>query len=228
MVASYETTGWLVSADQGKTLAEVNRAGGPNELVELAQAIARIQRAVSLPKLLELPLRVFRPEEAVANLDDQLDQLSRLPPSHPTHVDRAWRDQALSAIADQVNRWHEVDPGIELSVDHNDLHIGNVFPGPLISDWADAVISHPFSSMRTLCYAAQHISSDLRAEAENAYLSVWGDPKQLRPALQVASQLAVCQRLNSWCTLQDADALAEYSSYIIPLITEIGQEPTTP
>ena len=81
--------------------------------------------------------------------------------------------------------------------------------------------------MRTVFLNATSIGADTRI-IEDAYLRLWGTPADLREALHVATRLAVCQRLRMWCLLNDPDLVATYTSYITPMIHEIGRQPTIP
>ena len=125
-----------------------------------------------------------------------------------------------------VERWREVRPtGIpDLAIDHNDLHLGNAFPGPLISDWGDTVLGHPFGTIRHLLVTARRLHGPAGAQTvKDAYLSEWCHPEDLGPALDLAVQLQVPNRLNCWWVLDSPDMVAEYAQYIHPLIDEIGQ-----
>ena len=227
MTAVHPGTGWIVTKDQGATLAAGEKTKNSRHLAELAVAAGRIQQAVPVEELTALSLALHRPEDAVTNLDHVLAWFARLPADHPTHIDTATRMEALQAMEVQERRWSLVDPGLGLAIDHNDLHLGNAFPGPVISDWGDAVISHPFCTMRTVSFNATSIGADTRI-IEDSYLRLWGTPTDLREALHVATRLAVSQRLRMWCLLDDPDLVAEYNSYITPLIHEIGRQPTIP
>ncbi len=227
MTAVHSETGWFVTKDQGATLAAGETTKDSRHLAELAVAAGRIQQAVPVEDLTALSLELHRPEDAVINLDHVLAWFAHLPADHPTHIDTATRVDALQAMEHQVRRWSSVDPGLGLAIDHNDLHLGNAFPGPVISDWGDAVISHPFCTMRTVFLNATSIGADTRI-IEDAYLRLWGTPADLREALHVATRLAVCQRLRMWCLLDDPDLVATYTSYITPMIHEIGRQPTIP
>lgn len=229
MVASNPATGWMVTTDRGPTLATVARDEGPHHVVELAATLAKLQRTVPRHELEALPHPVFAPTQATENLDDALAWFAALPTSHPCHVDAATRARALDAMTTVVDHWHDVDPGIDLTVDHNDLHAGNAYPGPLISDWGDACIGHPFGSLRPLLFhARQEFGDDTAETLRRAYLAEWGDPEALSAALDVALHLAVPQRLMCWHLLDDPDLVAQYAQYVRPLWEDIGGELTQP
>ncbi len=130
----------------------------------------------------------------------------------------------MAAAATLVDRWVALaSPGPKSGLDHNDLHLGNVFPGPRISDWGDAVVGHPFASLRPLVFAAQSIfGPDAAAALRSVYLSHWDDADELQETLEVAMQLAAVQRLWMWRRLESPDLVAEYAHYVVPLVEELG------
>lgn len=226
MVASDEVTGWMVTRDQGPTLAGRAREEGPHHYVELAATMGRLQRSVSTADLEPLELPTFRTEESAANLDEVLRWFAALPTDHPCHASSTEVRKSVGAMEAVAARWREVRPDVpELSVEHNDLHAGNAYPGPRISDWGDAVVGHPFCSMRPLVMIAERtFGPELAAAVRRAYLAQWGDPDSLQESLDVALRLAVPQRLLAWRQLDEPALVAEYGQYIRPLWEEIGSE----
>lgn len=217
---AHHPAGWIVSADAGASLAR--QEGDPT--VGLAEALGRIQRATPLAELAGLPLRVFDPEHAAHNLAELLAGITAtLPRNHPLSPEKAERETACEAMWRVTAWWVTVDPGLPLGIDHNDLHPGNTFPGPRIADWGDAVIAHPFASMRVLLHHAR----DRRATAD-AYLRGWGDPEGLRESLEVAVQLAAVQRLATWARILNPDLATRYAHHIRPLWLEVGRDPAVP
>jgi hypothetical protein len=73
--------------------------------------------------------------------------------------------------------------GIAATVQHDDLHGGNVFVGPAgirIFDWGDSVVAHPFATMLgTLNSVARATSTDpegpVLRRLRDAYLEAWTD-----------------------------------------------------
>ena len=226
LVASDEATGWMVTRDQGPTLAARAREEGPHHYVELAATMGRLQRSVGAAALEPLELPTFRAEAAAGNLEEALRWFAALPADHPCHASSTEIRKSLGAMEAVVARWREVRPDVPgLSIDHNDLHAGNAYPGPRISDWGDAVVGHPFCSMRPLVVVAERtFGRELAAAVRQAYLEQWGDPDSLQESLDVALRLAVPQRLLSWRHLDEPDWIAEYAQYIRPLWEEIGSD----
>lgn len=209
---AHHAKGWIVSADAGATLS--CQEGDSTPL--LAQALGRIQRATPLDELLRLPLRVFRPEDSVDNLAELLGAFTTLPTNHPLRPSKQERDSACAAMAKVVARWGDVNPGLPLGIDHNDLHPGNAFAGPRIADWGDAVVAHPFSTMRVLLHHARQ-----RSITADTYLRGWGDPAELHEAFEVAVRLAAVQRIFAWQRILNPEMAAQYVEYIRPIWLKI-------
>ena len=222
--------GWILTRDQGPTLAAIAREEGPHHYRDTSVALAVTQQAAaqSMGDLARVGLPRFEPVRAVALLDEMLAWFQALPSSNPSHVSLPVRRTSTTAASTLVDRWVAVasrEPGIGL--DHNDLHLGNVFPGPLISDWGDAVLGHPFSSLRPVVFATRKVfGAEAAALVRTTYLEQWGDPVALQETLEVAMQLAAVQRLYAWCRLGSPDLVAEYAEYVVPLVTELGRDIT--
>lgn len=220
--------GWILTRDQGPTLAAIARQEGPQHYCATSVALAATQQAAatSLGELQLVGLPRFDPVRAVTLLDEMLAWFHALPSTNPANVTLSVRRTATAAASALVERWVAVakgDPGMGL--DHNDLHLGNVFRGPLISDWGDAVVGHPFSSLRPVVFATGKVFGDEAATlVRTTYLKQWGDPVELRETLEVAMQLAAVQRLYAWCRLGSADLVAEYAEYVLPLVMELGRD----
>ncbi|WP_238580888.1 hypothetical protein [Streptomonospora alba] len=99
------------------------------------------------------------------------------------------------------------DSGVPASLDHSDLHVGNVFvlDGRYrFADWGDAVVSHPFFSLLApLRIAVRELGADARTEQRlrDAYLEPWTaehPASALRAAVPPAVRLAALSRSLSW------------------------------
>lgn len=240
VLADHSELGWMVTADQGPVLAARAREQGHHWYPELARALARVQRSVTpgdVTALAEMGVPVFAPQDAHARLDEQLAPFAALEQGHPARCAAGERARALEAMDAVVEQWQALAatapaglvPG--LSVDHNDLHGGNAFVDAAgvvrLTDWGDAVLAHPFCSLRALLVPVRHaFGADAAREVREAYLREWSEVPQelevLGRALDLAVQLAVAQRLSCWTVLADAGAWAEYAEYIVPLWREIG------
>jgi aminoglycoside phosphotransferase (APT) family kinase protein len=94
---------------------------------------------------------------------------------------------------------------VPASLDHNDLHPGNVLdggaPGAAVRfyDWGDAVIAHPFTSLTVpLRFFAE---GPVRDAARDAYLEVFADlapHDELVATAQLACRVALIARVLTW------------------------------
>ncbi len=83
---------------------------------------------------------------------------------------RAGASAAEPWIADRVREFHAV--GVPLTLVHGDLHLGNVADvdgHPVIFDWTDTCIAHPYLDARLLARSVPEIAPDVR----DAYLAPW-------------------------------------------------------
>ncbi len=96
------------------------------------------------------------------------------------------------------------------SVDHNDLHPGNVLvgdPPPRIYDWGDAVLAHPFASMllpltvlRDGTLGTSAVATELD-RLRDAYLEPFADlapHAELVRTLELACRVAKIARALTW------------------------------
>ena len=82
---------------------------------------------------------------------------------------------------------HELDGTTAPTVDHQDLHVGNVLVDGRFADWGDAVLAHPFAS---LLVALGSLRRTLQVGADDpaitrprdAYLEVFADLAPARGA----------------------------------------------
>lgn len=177
-----EERGWLLTADAGPTL---RAAHGPDQLRdwrEMLQAYAVLQRAVA-PSVEQL-LTVGVPDMRPAILPAVLESLLAAPEvPDDLAVDSAAFAQWCTELAAD---------GVPASVQHDDLHDDNVFPGFRFFDWADASVGHPFGSLLVALSSARFFMdlapSDL-ANLRDAYLEVWTDLAPL-PDLRRSATLA--------------------------------------
>ena len=104
----------------------------------------------------------------------------------------------------------ELAGSISATVQHDDLHDGNVFAvvGRVsVLDWGDAVVSHPFCSLRVALdgladrLAVQRSAPVLEAVTD-AYLEVWAtggtSRRELRAQLDLAVRVAGLSRAAGW------------------------------
>ncbi|MEV6481581.1 aminoglycoside phosphotransferase family protein [Streptomyces sp. NPDC051576] len=116
---------------------------------------------------------------------------------------------SLRALRPRLLDWSQelADLGIPDSLDHSDLHDGQVFnpePGRFVFfDWGDAAVSHPFCSFLVPAgRVAERYGSEALPRLRDAYLEPWTSngltTKELHRALALATRLGVIGRAVSW------------------------------
>lgn len=134
------------------------------------------------------------------------------------------RTEALPALAANLvetldpalGRWLDVweedaailaDSGIPDSIQHDDLHAGNVFAGSLqVFDWGDASVSHPWLSL------AVAVQDPDEAAAQAAYVRAWCDALGrpmggTEPVVAAARRLGRLVRAATWRRIETAGGL---------------------
>ena len=156
--------------------------------------------------------RYARVQRAVA---DHLEETraTHVPDATPSALTARF-DEAVATIGDPgadrralVADWaKELQDTAAPTIDHQDLHVGNVLADGRFADWGDAVLAHPFASLlvalgslrRTLAVAQDDpaITRPL-----DAYLDVFADlgpPRELRRLAETACRAAVVARALTW------------------------------
>ena len=194
------------AADGGPSLAQQFTGA------ELARATAGVltrfgalQRdlAPAVGELLAAGVPDMRPERMPDRFDQAVTAAAGWVRDQP---DRDLLDRVV-ALRAEFRNWCEVlgaDP-LPASVDHNDLHPGNVL-GRAFLDWGDAGISHPFAvALVPLRVIAELLPSGTGspdwARARRDYLAGFagaGDPDGLVSTLELAGRVARVARLLTW------------------------------
>ncbi|GAA3740794.1 phosphotransferase [Plantactinospora mayteni] len=198
--------GWLLGPDGGTILRET-AAGrpGPVRWAELLRTYAGLQRAVAphADRLVGLGVPDLRPARMPAALAGLLaDPTVRLAEPH-----RA----ALVTLLPEYDCWCAdlANDGLPASIQHDDLHDGNVFVGAAgmrFFDWGDACLAHPFGSLLVaLGVAADQLGVDPAgpelSRLRDAYLEPWTDLRDradLRHSVRLALRVAKVGRAVSW------------------------------
>ena len=95
------------------------------------------------------------------------------------------------------------------SVNHDDLHIHNVFEGPRILDWGDSCVSHPFFSLVVTFNFVETGQDEIR----DAYLEAYGGGRE---TFDLALRVGRLAHLNKWLRFRDVlepESLAEYDNW---------------
>ncbi len=216
--------GWLLMEDGGPTLRETRPDGsGDADLAAWAgivAAYARLQRSLEgrAAAMLALGVPDGRPGvlgDSLAGLVESDRWWDLVGPDDRATTDRArirLRDLArrIATEADELAR-----SGIAATLQHDDLHGGNVFTGRgaiRFFDWGDAVVAHPFASMvTTLNSIAFRLGTDADGRQfqrlRDAYLEAWTDvlPRTaLADVLERALDLGRIGKAAAWARALDA------------------------
>ncbi|NKY44378.1 hypothetical protein [Nocardia cerradoensis] len=133
-----------------------------------------------------------------------------LPPARLIDVYRHFADRAPrleSAIESAAAELARYD---RLSVEHNDLYPGHVFrTTAAVFDWGDALITHPFLSVRTF-----------RDPQRAAYFDAWRELATVTDReIELAERLAPLTTLHSWLTIDTAPGRP--AERFAPFVTEM-------
>lgn len=226
-VAMHDEERWILTRDAVSTLAPLSREpGGERLYVDAARSLAAVQRAVhedeSTHTFVVSHLPTYDANAYAANMAGIVEFCQSLPAQHPLYLSAEQGRAALAQAAVLASDWAALADPLGTGLDHNDFHLGNAYPGPLISDWGDSVAAHPFASLRPLAIVGRKMfGQSLADEVRAAYLEGWGAPTGA-DELELAMRMASPQRMHAWRRVADADTLAEWSGYIRPLVDSIA------
>jgi hypothetical protein len=167
----------------------------PDDVAGLAAALARygeLQRTLAshVDTLLGLGLADMRPAAMPARFGEALAVARRL----ATADDRPALDR-VAGLRPRFAGWcaRLAASPVPASIDHNDLHAGNVFATGTVYDWGDSVIAHPFASMlMALGYGDFRRTGPVVGRLLDAYLEPFTD---LAPRAELAGEVAVACRV---------------------------------
>jgi phosphotransferase family enzyme len=190
--------GWMLLPDGGERLREVlARERHPGRWLEIMPRYAELQIAAAphADELLACRLPDYR--------------LERLPELAESISSRLDLDAPAAARIEEL-RVELAGLGIPETVQHDDLHDGNVFVrrggGHAVFDWGDGCLSHPFCSLviglRGIAYRFELGKNDLDVERiRDAYLepwTEWGERKTLLRAVELSAIVGRLSRALSW------------------------------
>jgi hypothetical protein len=92
------------------------------------------------------------------------------------------------------------------SINHDDLHIYNVYEGPRILDWGDSCVSHPFFSL-VVTFVFVATGQD---EIRDAYLEAYGGD---RATFDLALRVGRIAHLFKWIRFRDVLPFEDLPSY---------------
>ncbi|MHA6749743.1 phosphotransferase family protein [Dermacoccus nishinomiyaensis] len=218
--------GWLLMPDQGPVLRDVQR---DDDAVSLMSSVVR---------------RYARLQRSSTRVVDQLRDAG-VPDMSPRESARRWQRLGLKPdttreVRRAAQRLDAV--GLPLTIQHDDLHAGNVFADGTsagahdarIFDWGDASVGNPLCSLLVpLERIGEGLDDDAaRAARERilrAYLSVWSDvvaSTALSAAVDDALLIARVGRVFTWqraLTRASADERHAWGVHGRRLIAEINR-----
>jgi hypothetical protein len=204
--ASRADAGWLLLADAGSTLDE--QLAGAFDSAPWERMLVRfatLQRKAA--PLVDDLIAAGVPDERPNRLPDVLQQLLSDSRNLTDLTDAARR-----TLLDGTQRWADAEAvlsplGVSASVQHGDLHAGNVGIGAdgraRFFDLGDASIAHPFTTLLVPLQVAGARGADERQlnRLRDCYLETFTDLAPLpalRRGLQVALESAVLPKATAW------------------------------
>jgi hypothetical protein len=232
---------WMLQADGGPTMR--SRLDGRDDLRRWERMLGlyaelQVRATAHVAELLGAGAPDRRPG-VLRGLFERLVEAERgLPASSETFSgDEHTR---LGALAGRVGEMAaELDAfGLPMSIDHSDLHAGNVLaPGDrfVFFDWHEAAVTHPFFSMvvATRWLAHNHGVTPGSPEARrlhDAYLDPWaefGSVASLRAALDLALRIGTLTRALGWMRVIEglpAAEQAEWAEYVPGWLRDVWAE----
>jgi hypothetical protein len=212
LVARDVDTGWLLTRDAGGRLRDLVTAA--NELPRwypVLAGYAELQRSAAghVPELLALGLPDQRGARLADQVADLLDDDTAVLAGHPdglTDDERRALRGLLPALAERAAVATALGPD---TVEHDDLHDGNVFVREgqaRLGDWGDARVAPAFASLVVLTRMVVHLQQVDRNGPEvgalwRAYLEPWttaASMPQLLDAARAAYPVGLLLRGLSW------------------------------
>ncbi|MGS2617314.1 phosphotransferase [Micromonospora sp. LZ34] len=230
--------GWSLLPDGGESLRDL--LARDRDLTRWEQVLpdyAALQLALAprVDELLAARVPDHRPEILPRLLAELLDDRGSLLIGAEDGLSPETYDRLrglLPHYADRCRRLAEI--GIPASLQHDDLHDGNVFvtaDGYRFFDWGDASVAHPFGTLLVTLNSVGHVlalapGDPALVRLRNAYLEAWTD-RYDRATLREAAALAIgvtkVSRLLSWRrALDTADpARSEYAAAVPGWLAEL-------
>jgi hypothetical protein len=179
---------WLLLRDAGDAIERL-----PAAHALWLEAIARYAE-------LQRGERAHVDELLAAGVPDQRNEV--LPEAYEAmlaHPGIPWRPGQLDTMRGFAPRFAELCSELDdvASINHDDLHIHNVYAGPRILDWGDSCVSHPFFSLVvTFVFVAEG-----QDEIRDAYLEAYGGD---RATFDLALRIGRIAHVFKWARFRDA------------------------
>lgn len=219
-LAVHPTRPWILFEDGGPTMRATRPDGsGDHDLVawgRILREYAALQRSLETETAVAAMLVVGTPDARPERLSDELERLL---------ADDGWwalilPDERDASLAARAQLRASVEPiraaaddltraGVAASIQHDDLHGGNILVGPAgdrIFDWGDAAVAHPFGTLTTTFNSIAHKTGlDLGDPGfvwlRDVYLEAWTDvlPRTaLTETAAVSRDLACIGKALAW------------------------------
>ena len=206
--------GWLLLDDAGQRLREIiatDRAVGHWQRILPHYAELQLAMAPHVRHALKLGTPDRRAVALVTRYRRLLDESSLVRTGLREGITKA-QAKALSSLVSQIGAWTEQLSVVPETIQHDDLHDGQVFVKDgryRVLDWGDACVSHPFLSMsvveRSVAYRFDlKPGSKVIARLRDIYLepfTAFASPPRLRAVYPLEIQLGWISRALSWATL---------------------------
>lgn len=215
--------GWMLLPDGGPRLRDLAPGErGDHDLdawVRLMPVYAELQRSVE--DRADAPVAAGVPDERPERLATVLDGLVASDPIW-SRLDADEIEQGAAARG--VLQRHRADvaalaadlasSGIRPSIEHGDLHGGNILVGSdgvRFYDWGDATVAHPFGTLTTTLRSIAHHTGRAEdapelARLRDAYTEAWTDvlPRSaLAEVAGLATDLAHISKSSAWARAMD-------------------------
>jgi len=213
VLAADPQRGWMITADAGRRLRELlTSADDLGRWEEFLPLYADVQLAAAHRAEALLALGV--PDERLAVLPTHLEYVLAdrkvLKVDRDDGLDESQRNRLIASVPEVERLCGELAAvGIPETVQHDDLHDGNVFlrnGDYLVFDWGDSCVSHPFHTLavtlRATGWRFEFEAGDPRIERmRDAYLEPfgsYGSRAELLEAFGIAYRLGTIARALSW------------------------------
>ena len=242
VLAADTQRGWMLMTDAGTRLRSI---------LQFAHDLRHWQRV--LPLYAELQIELSNRVDQLLALGAPDRRLAAIPTRYEQLLDDADLmrvDRSPGLAAEEYERLRDLAPrlaatcaqladyAIPASLNHGDLHDGNIFVHEgryIFFDWGDASAAHPFFSLRTVMVSVENslgLEAPAREQLRDLYLESWaryGSPANLRAAFTLAQQLWAISSALAWQTaLTDAPASFRepYAEYVPALLRELLESQT--
>jgi hypothetical protein len=236
---------WILTDDGGPTLRQTRPDGtGDHDLTaweRILREYAVLQRSLESDEAVAAMLAAGVPDGGPEALPGELARLldddaawDRLHDDE-REEGRVVRGRLRALLPEIASAALELTTtGVRPSIQHDDLHGGNILVGPAgdrFFDWGDAIVAHPFSTLTVTFNSIAHrtsLSQDDSAfeRLEAVYLEAWADvapPAALARAARLARVFGCLNRALNWeRALMDvaAEEVAEFGDSVAGWVIE--------